>query len=176
MWGVTFLVAMALLVLFVPGNEPDRLGFVQSSFLGIVSWQFILVASTPVTGYNTVLDNFMLVSMSVVFAVYFWNACRIGFFEWLEGKGLNLFRARPAPSEAQKMTLRQPPSADEEGDKWAAPAAEVQVEKKRRAWPYRLFCTKCGEESIHWIADTTVGVTLSIVFAVVCAALLNSNK
>ena len=48
---------MALLVLFVPGDEPDRLGFVQSSFLGIVSWQFILVSSTPVTGYNTKLDN-----------------------------------------------------------------------------------------------------------------------
>ena len=75
-WGVVFLVAMALLTLFVPGSEPDRefvarppsdgptciiilltqptpmtgLGFVQSSFLGIVSWQFILVSSTPVTG------------------------------------------------------------------------------------------------------------------------------
>ena len=49
-WGVVFLVAMALLVLLVPGNEPDRLGFVQSSFLGIVSWQFVIVSSTPVTG------------------------------------------------------------------------------------------------------------------------------
>ena len=29
-WGVVFLVAMALLTLFVPGSEPDRLGFVQS--------------------------------------------------------------------------------------------------------------------------------------------------
>ena len=68
-WGVVFLVSMALLVLVVPGHEPDRLGFVQSSFLGIVSWQFILVSSTPVTGYNTKLDNFMLIAMVTVFAV-----------------------------------------------------------------------------------------------------------
>ena len=60
---------MALMVLFVPGDEPDRLGFVQSSFLGIVSWQFILVSSTPVTGYNTKLDNFMLIAMVTVFSV-----------------------------------------------------------------------------------------------------------
>ena len=85
-WGVVFLVAMALLVLFVPGDEPDRLGFVQSSFLGIVSWQFILVSSTPVTGYNTKLDNFMVIAMSIVFVVYFWNSVRIGFFEWLDKK------------------------------------------------------------------------------------------
>lgn len=75
-WGVVFLVAMALLVLFVPGDVPDRLGFVQSSFLGIVSWQFILVTSAPVTGYNTRLDNFMVVSMVVVFIAYVWNSVR----------------------------------------------------------------------------------------------------
>jgi hypothetical protein len=75
-WGVVFLVAMALLVLFVPGDVPDRLGFVQSSFLGIVSWQFILVTSAPVTGYNTRLDDFMVVSMVIVFIAYVWNAVR----------------------------------------------------------------------------------------------------
>ena len=75
--------AMALLVLFVPGDEPDRLGFVQSSFLGIVSWQFILVSGTPVTGYNTKLDNFMLIAMVVVFLAYFWNSLRIGFYDWV---------------------------------------------------------------------------------------------
>jgi hypothetical protein len=73
-WGVVFLVAMALLVLFVPGDCPDRLGFVQASFFGIVSWQFILVESAPVTGYNTKLDNFMLISMVVVFITYVWNS------------------------------------------------------------------------------------------------------
>ena len=75
-WGTVFLVAMALLVLFVPGDVPDRLGFVQSSFLGIVSWQFILVSSAPVTGYNTRLDNFMLVSMVIVFMTYVYNSVR----------------------------------------------------------------------------------------------------
>jgi hypothetical protein len=74
---------MAFLTLFIPGEEPDRLGarvracllaclslahaharrvrsrrrafvfvsgFAQSSFLGIVSWQFIIVSITPITG------------------------------------------------------------------------------------------------------------------------------
>jgi hypothetical protein len=62
-WGVTFLVAMGVLVLCVRADEPDRLGFVQSSFLGIVSWQFILVSSTPNLGYSTRLDIFMMVAM-----------------------------------------------------------------------------------------------------------------
>ena len=56
-WGVVFLVGMALMTFFVPGEGSDRAGLVQASFLGIVSWQFILVSSTPVTGYNTKLDN-----------------------------------------------------------------------------------------------------------------------
>lgn len=75
-WGVVFLVAMGFLVFFVPGEEPDRLGFAQSSFLGIVSWQFIIVSITPVTGYNTKLDNYIILAEVLVFAAYFYNAVR----------------------------------------------------------------------------------------------------
>jgi hypothetical protein len=75
-WGTIFLVAMALLVLFVPGDCPDRLGSVQASFLGIVSWQFILVTSAPVTGYNSRLDTFMIIAMVVVFITYIYNSVR----------------------------------------------------------------------------------------------------
>ena len=80
-WGVTFLVVMGILVLCVSADEPDRLGFVQSSFLGIVSWQFILVSSTPNLGYATRLDVFMIVAMGHVFAAYIWNALRAGFYK-----------------------------------------------------------------------------------------------
>ena len=75
-WGVVFLVAMALLTLFDPADDPNRLGFVQSSFLGIVSWQFIVVSSVPVTGYNTRLDDFMILSMVITFITYVWNSVR----------------------------------------------------------------------------------------------------
>lgn len=68
-WGVTFLVVMGILVLCISADEPDRLGFVQSSFLGIVSWQFILVSSTPNLGYSTRLDVFMIVAMGCVVEV-----------------------------------------------------------------------------------------------------------
>jgi hypothetical protein len=75
-WGAIFLVAMALLTLFIPANEPDRLGFAQGSFLGIVAWQFVLVSATPPTGYNNRMDNYMIVSMVCVFIIYVWNSVR----------------------------------------------------------------------------------------------------
>jgi hypothetical protein len=67
---------MALLTLFIPANEPDRLGFAQGSFLGIVAWQFVLVSATPPTGYNNRMDNYMIVSMVCVFIIYVWNSVR----------------------------------------------------------------------------------------------------
>jgi hypothetical protein len=50
-FGVSILVVMAILVLFMVGEEPDRLGFVQSSFLGVISFEFILVLILPPLGY-----------------------------------------------------------------------------------------------------------------------------
>ena len=49
--GVGFLVVMAILVMMLNKEGSDRLGFVQTSFLGVVSWQFILVSTTPALGY-----------------------------------------------------------------------------------------------------------------------------
>ena len=128
-WGVVFLVAMALLVLFVPGDEPDRLGFVQSSFLGIVSLQFILVSSTPVTGYNTKLDNFMVIAMVIVFLAYAWNSVRIGFFDWLDKKHDHLLgdgEAEAAAGGSSGAKVAPDAAAAEAG------GAEAQQPKKGR--------------------------------------------
>jgi hypothetical protein len=83
-FGCGLLVTMALLVLCLRGDEPDRLGFVQSSFLGLVSWQFILVSSVPPLGYSTSLDLFMMFSIFTVFIAFFWNGVRMGYFKTLE--------------------------------------------------------------------------------------------
>ncbi len=106
-WGVVFLVGMALLVLLVPGDAPDRLGFVQSSFLGIVSWQFILVSSTPVTGYNTKLDNFMVLAMSIVFVCYAWNGA---------------WQPPPPPPHTHTLPLPLPARARSQPTRLIAPA------------------------------------------------------
>ena len=75
-WGAVFLVAMCFLTLCVPSEEADRLGYAQGSFLGIVAWEFILVTGLPPTGYNTRLDDFMVISMVCVLIIYAWNAVR----------------------------------------------------------------------------------------------------
>ena len=48
--GSSLLAGMAILTVFINGGEADRLGFANACFLGIVSWQFILVSSTPALG------------------------------------------------------------------------------------------------------------------------------
>ncbi len=180
-------VAMALLVLFVPGDEPDRLGFVQSSFLGIVSWQFILVSSTPVTGYNTKLDNFMMIAMAAVFCTYFWNSVRIGFFDWVQKKHAALFddgeekdkgaiddgeekdKGAIAPAPGNGITVR---SEDKGGA--SGPAAEVPKRGRERLSSrlYKCCCLKCGEHDLNWVADSAVGVTISCAFVIASAVLL----
>lgn len=173
---------MALLVLFVPGDEPDRLGFVQSSFLGIVSWQFILVSSTPVTGYNTKLDNFMLISMVTVFVAYFWNSIRIGFFDWVSKKHDVLYATSEgdavAPSEAPVLFVRSTSSETVPPQ----PSDNASTKKHERfllcsnfCKLFRKLCRKCGEDDLHWTADTSVGVFLCSVFIVACASLM-ANK
>jgi hypothetical protein len=83
-FGVGILVVMAILVLFMVGEEPDRLGFVQSSFLGVISFEFILVLILPPLGYNTRIDDFLMLSFGVIFVVYIYNAVRVGYFKTLE--------------------------------------------------------------------------------------------
>ena len=176
-WGVTFLVAMGLLVLLVPGNEPDRLGFVQSSFLGIVSWQFILVASTPNMGYSTRLDEFFIVAMAIIFVAFAWNSFRIGFFEW--------FESPPAPTQALSDldAGKKPEDGDvadgSKGDalgtgQWTRSRAAVvpeQAPPKKRHALLDVLC--CGDTTLHWRADTAVGVGLSLIFAIATASLFS---
>lgn len=174
---------MALMVLFVPGDEPDRLGFVQSSFLGIVSWQFILVSSTPVTGYNTKLDNFMLISMVVVFLAYFWNSVRIGFYDYVT-KLHNQFLADGGGGDTSATTGEEKPALFIKtvkvdlpiaGDEAAAVDPPPKKIKGRSGACWRYLCLKCGEEDMHWVCDTSMGVFLSSVFVVACAVLLTTR-
>ena len=48
--GSSLLAGMAILTVLINGGEADRVGFANACFLGIVSWQFILVSSTPALG------------------------------------------------------------------------------------------------------------------------------
>lgn len=176
-WGVTFLVAMGLLVLLVPGNEPDRLGFVQSSFLGVVSWQFILVASTPNMGYSTRLDDFFVVAMAIIFVAFAWNSFRVGFFDWFEVPSP---QAQPDLSVTKKLQDDNAADDDSKVDalgagQWARGRAAVVPEqtpppRKRRSL-LDVLC--CGDTSLHWRADTAVGIVLSLIFAVATASLFS---
>lgn len=75
-WGAVFLVAMCFLSLCIPSEEADRSALALGSFLGIVAWEFILVTGLPPTGYNTRLDDFMVISLVCVLILYAWNAVR----------------------------------------------------------------------------------------------------
>jgi hypothetical protein len=48
--NIIMLVIMAFFVVFIRATEPDRLGFVQSAFLGVVSWLFVLNAEVGCAG------------------------------------------------------------------------------------------------------------------------------
>ena len=74
--GAAFFVAMALLTLAVPPKDENRLGFVQGGFFGIVLFEWVLVTSLPPTGYDTMLDQYVNVTLVVVFVVYFYNSVR----------------------------------------------------------------------------------------------------
>lgn len=82
--GCALLVVMAILALFVRGDVPERIGFAQASFLGIVSWQFVLAASSPALGYSTRLDRFMLLSLMCSAVMFAYMAIRFGYFKSLQ--------------------------------------------------------------------------------------------
>lgn len=48
--NIIMLVVMAAAVAFIPPADPNRLGFPQASFLGVVSWLFVLADETPHVG------------------------------------------------------------------------------------------------------------------------------
>lgn len=56
----------------------------SGSFLGVISFEFILVLILPPLGYNTRIDDFLMLSFGVIFVVYIYNGVRIGYFKTLE--------------------------------------------------------------------------------------------
>ena len=75
-FNVALLVAMAILIGVLHPSEADRTGIVLATFLGVVSWVFVLVSVTPALGYSTRLDNFMNLSFGIIFVIYVYNALR----------------------------------------------------------------------------------------------------
>jgi hypothetical protein len=74
--AVSFLVGMAALTMCMPAKDENRLGFCQASFSGIVSWQMILTANLPPTGYDTRLDVAINSALAVVFCLFAYNSVR----------------------------------------------------------------------------------------------------
>jgi hypothetical protein len=97
--NIILLVLMASGVTFLGNREADRLGFVQASFVGIVSWLFVLSAETPKLGYSTRLDSFINASFGAVFAQFFYHAFSWGYSKWLDRKfAVKAYRSDDEPS------------------------------------------------------------------------------
>ena len=58
---VVLSVLMSIFVLSLPAEDGgDRMSNVMTVFLGMVGWEYVISSSTPMVGYNTRLDNFMM--------------------------------------------------------------------------------------------------------------------
>ena len=104
--GSALLTIMAFFKLFIKPDEPDRLGFANTCFLGIVSWQFILVASTPALGYPTRMDVFLVMSLIFITGVYLWNAVHAGYWGTVDEA------AAPRKSASSNAVCELPSAAD----------------------------------------------------------------
>lgn len=68
--GVALFELMAIWTQALASSEPARQVVTITCFLGMVSWEFVLVLSMPPLGYNTRIDDFMTMSFLVVFVFY----------------------------------------------------------------------------------------------------------
>ena len=123
---------------------------------------------------------------------------RIGFFDWVtklhdqvlmgngggsggDGKDKSATPAEvkpslPLPAEVNPGLSLKSVSEVEMGyalPSDGSPPPSKAVKGRFRVW--RALCLKCGEEDLHWVVDSAVGVLLSIAFAVACAVLLTSK-
>ena len=125
--GSSLLTIMAFFTLFIKPDEPDRLGFANTCFLGIVSWQFILVASTPALGYPTRMDVFLVTSLIFITGVYLWNAVHAGYWGTVDEA------AAPRKSSSSAGGAEgELPSSDDCGDPKAA-ANGAAANKRKNA-------------------------------------------
>ena len=69
--GVVLFVLMAIFTQALSSSEPARQVVTVTCFLGMVSWQFVLVLAldTPL-GYNTRIDSFMTMSFVITFLLF----------------------------------------------------------------------------------------------------------
>jgi hypothetical protein len=76
--GTVLLNVLALMGMVLRGEWiNDRLNLPLACFLGIVSWQFILVTSTPALGYATRMDNFLVMSLIFNTCIFAGSACHL---------------------------------------------------------------------------------------------------
>jgi len=76
--GTVLLNVLALMGMVLRGEWiNDRLNLPLACFLGIVSWQFILVSSTPALGYATRMDNFLIMSLVFNTAIFASSSCHM---------------------------------------------------------------------------------------------------
>ncbi len=81
------------------------------------------------------------------------------------------------PAEANPGLSLKTVSVDTPSPSDDAPPSDATPRKavKRRSRAWRYLCHKCGEEDLHWVIDSLVGVLLSAAFAVACAVLLTTT-
>jgi hypothetical protein len=103
---------------------------------------------------------------------------RIGFFEWVEKKHEAIFGGSDkkevgdaAPSTGITVrTMDKKARVGPEGE----PAAALG-RKKITSRLYSCLCLKCGQDSLHWMLDTSAGLVLSVLFAASSAWLLTGE-
>ena len=110
--GTVLLNVLALLGMTLRGEWiNDRLNLPLACFLGIVSWQFILVSSTPALGYATRMDNFLIMSLIFNTCIFACSACHI--FAWGYCGAAVKARLAAAESDAENGGSEAEPQLEE---------------------------------------------------------------
>jgi hypothetical protein len=92
---------MSFLSLYMNAGQQDRLSIAATCFLGVVSWQFILVSSTPAIGYATRMDVFLVMSLLFITGMYTWNVIHVGMWGAIDEAEAELGNAADAAAEDQ---------------------------------------------------------------------------
>ena len=125
--GTVLLNVLALMGMVLRGEWiNDRLNLPLACFLGIVSWQFILVSSTPALGYATRMDNFLVMSLIFNTCIFATSASHI----LLWGYCGAAVKARLAHAEAQAGDVGAEPQCLDEIEEQQQPCAPPKL----RVW------------------------------------------
>jgi hypothetical protein len=168
--GSALLTLMAIVTLLMKPDDLDRMSFANTCFLGIVSWQFILVSSTPALGYATRMDVFLVVSLVFITAVYLWHAVHAGFRGTVD--------EATAPVAGVSLASPETPKGDilngNYGDELPSPTNRLmRVLNTIDSWGHsgHGYWANIG---VHRKLDLIVFVVLSVGYTVVSAVILGA--